>query len=515
VHTATIYRWLRLWEASGHLPGLVPSKGHPAVGSSRLPPAVDEIVTATIKEKYLDRQRRRAEDVSREIVQRCRTAGLRPPHSSTVRRRIAALPEELKVRRREGWRAAAAAFEPIKGSFPGADSPLAVVQIDHTTVDVEIVDDVHLASIGRPWLTVAVDVFSRMVAGFYVSLDPPGALSVGLCLAHAILRKDAWLAKLGIETSWPVWGVMKTVHADNGKEFHGRMLELACRNRGIELKWRPVRTPRYGGHIERLIGTLMQKVHSLDGTTFSNIREKGTYDSAKKASMTLKDLERWLATYIVGSYHQDIHASLGVSPLKRYQDGILGVDGQPGRGLPDVVVDEMRLRLDFMPYVERTVQQYGILLDEVQYWDPVLRPWINAKDPAQPGRKRHFIIRRDPRDISVVHFFDPDSKEHLPIPYRNTRPAISLWEFKAARRALKKEGRRNVDEAAIFDAHEKMNAIADAAREKKRSTLRAGQRRRHHKESRPTPVAPSGATPVDDEIFKDVRPFEDMREGDD
>jgi len=42
-------------------------------------------------------------------------------------------------------------------------------------------------------LTLAIDVYSRMVVGFCISLDPPGAISTGLCIAHAVLPKEAWL----------------------------------------------------------------------------------------------------------------------------------------------------------------------------------------------------------------------------------------------------------------------------------------------------------------------------------
>src|SRR5262252_9777881 len=123
-------------------------------------------------------------------------------------------PEKEQLRRRGQGRQARDAYAPVHGAFPNAEWPLAMVQIDHTLGDIILVDDVQRLPIGRPWITLAIDVFSRMVAGFYVSLDAPSALSAGLCLAHAILPKDTWLAKYGIETSWPVWGVMDAVHAD-------------------------------------------------------------------------------------------------------------------------------------------------------------------------------------------------------------------------------------------------------------------------------------------------------------
>ena len=34
-----------------------------------------------------------------------------------------------------------------------------------------------------------------------------------------------------------------------------------------------------GGHIERLVGTLMRALHELPGATFSNPKQRGNYDS--------------------------------------------------------------------------------------------------------------------------------------------------------------------------------------------------------------------------------------------
>jgi putative transposase len=55
-----------------------------------------------------------------------------------------------------------------------------IVQIHHTLVDVMVVDREHRLSIGRPWLTLAIDAASRAVVGFSVSLGNPSALSISL-----------------------------------------------------------------------------------------------------------------------------------------------------------------------------------------------------------------------------------------------------------------------------------------------------------------------------------------------
>ena len=53
--------------------------------------------------------------------------------------------------------------------------PLEVMQIDHTPVDVVIVDERQRLPIGRPWLTLAIDVASRVVLGLSVSLEAPSS----------------------------------------------------------------------------------------------------------------------------------------------------------------------------------------------------------------------------------------------------------------------------------------------------------------------------------------------------
>ena len=118
---------------------------------------------------------------------------------------------------------------------------------------------------------------------------------VALCVAHAVSPKVQWLAERQVEAEWPVHGLFARLHLDNAKEFRSEALRRGCEQYGIAIDYRPVRTPHYGGHIERLIGTVMGKVHLLPGTTFSDVRAKGDLDPQKTASMTIEELERWLA----------------------------------------------------------------------------------------------------------------------------------------------------------------------------------------------------------------------------
>ena len=76
-------------------------------------------------------------------------------------------------------------WEPRPGRLK-VDRPLELIQIDHTPVDVLVLTDDRQTILGRPWLTVAIDVATRCVLGIYLSMDAPSAVSVSLCIEHRI-----------------------------------------------------------------------------------------------------------------------------------------------------------------------------------------------------------------------------------------------------------------------------------------------------------------------------------------
>lgn len=149
-----------------------------------------------------------------------RVRGARPPSWDAIKARVARKDERLLLQDREGAEAARARFAPVVGEYR-ASHALEVVQIDHTKVDVFVIDSVHREPIGRPWLTLAIDVASRMVAGLYVSLESPSSTSVALAIRHLVLPKEPWLARLGVAAEWPVDGAPEALHLDNAKELKG------------------------------------------------------------------------------------------------------------------------------------------------------------------------------------------------------------------------------------------------------------------------------------------------------
>ena len=99
-----------------------------------------------------------------------------------------------------------------------------------------------------------------------------------------------------------------------------------------------------------------------------------------------------------------------------------------------------------------------------------------------------------PRDLSRI-FVVTDEGIIEARPADLTRPAITLWEHRAARRALREAGRRSVDEELIFRTIQAQRDLVDSA-ERQTKALRRHKARRAHLEPRPMiDVTPEAETP--------------------
>jgi putative transposase len=314
--------------------------------------------------------------------------------------------------------------------------PLEVVQIDHTEVDVFLVDETTRKTMDkRPWLTLAIDVFTRMVVGFHLSMDKPSRVSLGLCMLNAVYDKSAWLAERKIDASWPAAGLPEAVHADNGADFRSHAFAWACREEGIKLIFRPIGAPHYGGHIERLIGTMMGRVHFYPGSTFANPTARQGNKSGRFAAMTFREFECALGWEIAGRYNEEIHSALLRPPIAVWREH------EPSLALR-MPKDRMAFWVSFLPDAHRTLRPDGIWLHDIPYWSNALS--------GQVGRaKSELLIKFDPRDVSRIFVQHPDSRfleaRARPLGF----PAISLREWTQAKKALGGKGRQERNDEQI------------------------------------------------------------------
>jgi len=477
----TIYRWIQDYKSTGTVSSLVPNlkkRGGPK--KNRLPKEDETIIKAVIDEYYLNSQKYSIPYIYRIIQERFHNANLKPPHLNTIRKRIENLSSKEVTKQRDSSKVTDTWGTP--GKNPRGNFPLELVQIDHTPLDLDLVDEENRESIGRAYLTLGIDVFSRMIMGFYISYESVSFFNTGQCILNMIMPKEDFLKQQGVKGEWPIYGLPREVSTDNAGEFRGIDLTRFCEQYSIEIDWRPVGRSFYGANVERVFKTLSSEVHNLSGTMFSNIVQRGNYNSQKNAAMTIGEFEQWFTELIVNVYHKKVHSELEMTPEEKYMEGIFGLGDYPGTGLPPIIENTKFLRYSLLPSFERTVQKTGITLDHVTYFSEVLRKWIVPQAATKKGRSKLFICKRDPSDISKIYFYDPDIKEYFELPYRNiTNPKINLSELRETIEKIKadKGDTHSLDEMTLFQTYKRMRDIEENSKVKTKKARRKKSSKNH------------------------------------
>jgi putative transposase len=288
-----------------------------------------------------------------------------------------------------------------------------------------------------------------------------------MALLQAVSPKDHLLRKLGVEGDWPVHGLPDALHTDNASEFAKAVgYRRGCANYHIELVLRDVGKPRDGGHIERLIGSMMGRLHFLPGTTFSNPRQRERYNSEAKARSTVDDLQQWFAREVL-QYHDRRHSMLGVPPRGAWETMC-----REQRIIPRQPRDMNQFYIGFLPSKNARIQRQGIQFKTLEYAGPEL-----AELRRYGAESVEF--RFDANDLSAV-FVQSRAGAWVPISLRHQeRPSLTLWEVEGELRRRKMlalgpaRGHALVNE--VLKRREQRLGTATARREsRERERLREG-----------------------------------------
>lgn len=470
----SVYRWLDAYEKGGYdIRALIPNSAKQGgAGKRHLDEATETIIQSTIDEMYMHREKHTIENVFAEITlrvleenqnrQKTQELPLTPPSQRTIARRIEHLGMKEKFIARHGTQAAKHEFTQF-GQTNYPDTPMTRVEIDHTRIDLMVVDAEDNLPLGRPTLTVCIDTTTRYPLGYYLGFEPPSYLAVQECLRHAIRPKENVRETYGAEHDWSAYGLPLTLVVDNGKDFLGRNLEDSCLQLGIVLQRTPVKSPHFKSTIERFFGTINTGLfHTLPGTTFSNIFEKGDYNSLKTARLSLHELHQIIHIFVLDIYAQKFHRGLEGIPAKRWQKFI--ESGYLPR-LP-ANLDELDILLGCVD--ARTVQPYGIELFSLRY------NCLDLLGLRTRSRGQKVKIKYNPSDLSRIYAYDSYENHYIEVPSLDPEYTrnLPLWKHKLiCAYAKKTEGKATVESFAR--ARRKIQEIMNEAFEDRKGKTRA------------------------------------------
>src|SRR5271166_4920013 len=265
--------------------GLLPQTGKRGNRTDKLPEATKKLMIDVIGSDYESLRQKSvyASWATLKIV--CQEQQLLPPSYETFRLAVHARAGHDQTTKRAGPRAAYPQ-EPFYWELElktprHGDRPFEIGHIDHTELDIELVCSVTGRNLGRPWLSLLTDAFSRRVLAAYLSFDPPSYRACMMIIRECVSRHSR---------------VPQILVVDGGAEFGSIYFETLLARYECVKKTRPAAKARFGSVIERLFGTCnTQFIHNLQGNTqiMCNVRQVTRNVSPKQQAVwTLRSEER-------------------------------------------------------------------------------------------------------------------------------------------------------------------------------------------------------------------------------
>lgn len=314
-------------------------------------------------------------------------------------KRIKALPPYQVAVQRHGKYIADQWFN-FCSSFKRPTRILERVEIDHTPLDVILLDDKLEIPIGRPYLTLLTDVYSGCIIGFHLSYRSPGYTSVAKAIIHSMKPKNYFdQFEKPPENKWPCQGKIETLVVDNGAEFWSDSLEHALAESKIHIQYNPVRKPWLKPFIESLYDVINNSFLTwIPGKTFCNIIKKEEYKPEKDAVMRFSAFNEEFHRWIVDIYHQDSDSRQNRIPIDLWEKSAAIL---PPINIPDEELDKLVIIMGLKK--ERALTSDGFVYKGICYDSPALEDYRKQYPQTKKSKKK--IIKIDPDDLSHAYIF--------------------------------------------------------------------------------------------------------------
>ncbi len=184
------------------------------------------------------------------------------------------------------------------------------VEVDHTVLDLMVVDEKEGLVLGRPRITLFIEWSTRACLGFTVGFEGTSTQTVLECLRTAVSLKDYVQTMYDkVQNEWPCWGLPRYLKLDNGPEFHSETFRQTMAELGIHLIYCPRKKPWFKGRVERAIKSLnVDLMATLPGATLTQLYNRITgNDPSEYAVIDIHTLRHILHIWVIDIYHQDYH----------------------------------------------------------------------------------------------------------------------------------------------------------------------------------------------------------------
>ncbi|MFE6843787.1 transposase [Streptomyces sp. NPDC057686] len=362
-------------------------------------------------------------------------------------------------------RSAEKAKEYATGRHIVVHRPGQVVALDSTVMPVKVLEDVF----GDPvsvHLTLALDVYTRSIVAFRLSLVSDSSIDVAMVLRDMMMplpMRPDWGEAMewaypgvpgtvvadfaGYEVAGLPFFAPETVTTDHGSVYRNHHLVEVQRVIGANIKPSRVLRPTDKHSVERTFGAIKSLLLAvLLGYQGTDTADRGV-DPEADACLTVTEMEHLIATWVVktwqnrrfGSYAPSWDPRGDHSPNSLFAAAI----SQGGFALRIPPAD---LYYQLLPSHRLMVHgKRGVKVKNLWYDGPALDPYRGKLSGRGGNNKNKYVVHRDPRDPCFVFFQDPMTHEWhtlrwTGLPEEGEVPAFGDARVREAMRELRRRG---------------------------------------------------------------------------
>ena len=391
----TLRRWTSRYRSAefrggaGYL-GLLPKTGQRGNSTRRLPDDSLRLMNEVIESGYENVKQKNRIACWAMLKESCKRQGVPVPSYTSFCLAVRNRNGFNRTLKRQGPRAAyqhVPFYHELDLKTPRhGDRPFEICHLDHTELDIELTDSTGRHALGRPWMTLMIDAFSRRVLAVHVDFEEPSYRCCMMVLRECVRRHNR---------------LPQCLVVDWGTEFRSTYFEALLARYECTKKARPPAQARFGSLVERVFGTTnTQFVHNLLGNTqiTRNVRQVTKSVNPKAlAAWPLAPFVEQLHQYLYEIYDTNVHPALGQSPKDAYQRGLETSGFRPHRLIP-YDHEFMIATLPSTPKGTAMVSPCrGVKINYIYYWCEAM------EDPRL--QRQQVPVRFEPFDLGISYAY--------------------------------------------------------------------------------------------------------------
>jgi len=308
--------------------------------------------------------------------------------------------------------------------------PFERVELDHTELDIKVIDRASGLSMHRPTITVIKDYYTGYILSFWISFEGESIGRITKAIRIALENKRHREIQYGLEYEWLTTPIMwEKLVLDNALAHHSEAFLSIARTLGFSIEFSAVRMPWMKGSIESFIRLLNKAMPEHGKPTKPNAVKSKQSKKLEVERVFFDNLVKYIHHWVADYYPHFKNSRKISSPYIEMQKAIQACEGLPKINFTP---ESYELRIATSQSIFRKIGAAGYETSGLTYRSRELSDLVQAN-----GTGKKYEIRQDLSDIGEVFIRNPITNEWIVVPEMNpvNSKGKALYQHKLDRKA--------------------------------------------------------------------------------